>query len=82
MTKRLLQEAYEVLVNALESGAELGECVTIIEEELAKRELPGDVRRASRQVQVAPALENHLFRARLASYYLYGFPRQRLNTFC
>ncbi|CAN0271194.1 unnamed protein product, partial [Ectocarpus fasciculatus] len=43
------KEAYEVLVNALESGAELGECVTIIEAELAKRDLPGDVRRANRQ---------------------------------
>lgn len=41
-----------MLVNALESGAELGECVTIIEAELAKRELPGDVRRANRQVCV------------------------------
>lgn len=44
------QEAYEVLVNALEGGAELGECVRVIETELAKRELPGDVRRASREV--------------------------------
>lgn len=44
------QEAYEVLVNALERGAELGECVRVIETELAKRELPGDVRRANREV--------------------------------
>lgn len=44
------QEAYEVLVNALERGAELGECVRVIETELSKRELPGDVRRANREV--------------------------------
>lgn len=37
-------------MNALERGAELGECVRVIETELAKRELPGDVRRANRQV--------------------------------
>lgn len=46
------QEAYEVLVLALENGAELGECVQAIETELAKRELPGDVRRADREVRV------------------------------
>lgn len=44
------QDAYEVLVLALERGAELGECVQAIETELAKRELPGDVRRANREV--------------------------------
>ncbi len=49
-TETETQEAYEVLVNALEQGAELGECVRVIEAELAKRELPGDVRRANRQV--------------------------------
>ncbi|CAN0423940.1 unnamed protein product [Pylaiella littoralis] len=43
------KEAYEVLVLALENGAELGECVQAIETELAKRELPGDVRRADRE---------------------------------
>lgn len=51
---RETQEAYEVLVNALERGAELGECVLVVETELAKRELPGDVRRANREV-IAPA---------------------------
>lgn len=36
----------------MERGAELGECVRAIETELAKRELPGDVRRADREVRI------------------------------
>lgn len=39
------REAYEVLVSALDKGADLGECVTVLEEELARKPLPGDLRR-------------------------------------
>lgn len=45
------QEAYEMLVSALERGAELGECVEIIEAELAKKPLPGDVNKDYRKVK-------------------------------
>lgn len=46
-----LQEAYEMLVSALEREAELGECVEIIEAELAKKPLPGDVNNDYRKVR-------------------------------
>ena len=35
---------------ALDSGAELGECVRTVEKELAKKPLPGDVRREDLKV--------------------------------
>ena len=40
-----------MLVAALERGAELGECVEMIETELAKKPLPGDCNKDYRKVQ-------------------------------
>lgn len=44
------QDAYDQLVTALDRGASLGECVGLLEKELGKRPLPGDVRRENIKV--------------------------------
>lgn len=43
-------------MGALDSGAELGECVSVLEGELGKRPLPGDIRRQDMKVT-----KTHLF---------------------
>lgn len=52
------QEAYEALCVALDSGAELGECVRAMEKELAKKPLPGDVRREDLKVREGSTKKN------------------------
>lgn len=37
-------------MSALDKGADLGECVTVLEEELARKPLPGDLRREDLKV--------------------------------
>ncbi|CAM9418188.1 unnamed protein product [Ascophyllum nodosum] len=74
------KEAYDMLVAALERGAELGECVEMIETELAKKPLPGDCNKDYRKPS-SPAEEVRGMMVRRMSnrYNSYGAYAERVE---